>query len=131
VATAGLSAPAISAPIRHVLRKQVKHGNLTVLKAEVRTIDVAGRSVVVDGGERIAWDHLIVAAGATHSYFGHDEWAVHAPGLKTLADAFDIRSRVIGAFERAERAADDASREAWMTFAVIGGGPTGVEMAGR
>jgi len=130
VATAGLSAPAISAPIRHVLRKQVKHGNLTVLKAEVRTIDVAGRSVVVDGGERIAWDHLIVAAGATHSYFGHDEWAVHAPGLKTLADAFDIRARVIGAFERAERAADDASREAWMTFAVIGGGPTGVEMAG-
>ena len=130
VATAGLSAPAISAPIRHVLQRQMKRGNLTILKAEVQSIDVAGRSVGVDGGERIAWDHLIVAAGTTHSYFGHDEWAVHAPGLKTLADAFDIRARVIGAFERAERAADPAERDAWMTFAVIGGGPTGVEMAG-
>jgi NADH dehydrogenase len=130
VATAGLSAPAISAPIRHVLRTQIKRGKLTVLKAEVETIDVAGRSVVVDGGERIAWDHLIVAAGATHSYFGHDEWAAYAPGLKTLADAFDIRARVIGAFERAERARDESDRAAWMTFAVVGGGPTGVEMAG-
>jgi NADH dehydrogenase len=130
VATAGLSAPAISAPIRHVLQRQMKRGNLTILKAEVQSIDVAGRSVGVDGGERIAWDHLIVAAGATHSYFGHDEWAAHAPGLKTLADAFDIRARVIGAFERAERAGDEAERDAWMTFAVIGGGPTGVEMAG-
>ena len=130
VATAGLSAPAISAPIRHVLQRQMKRGNLTILKAEVQSIDVAGRSIGVDGGERIAWDHLIVAAGTTHSYFGHDEWAVHAPGLKTLADAFDIRARVIGAFERAERAADPAERDAWMTFAVIGGGPTGVEMAG-
>jgi len=130
VATAGLSAPAVSAPIRHVLQRQMKRGNLTILKAEVQAIDVAGKSVTVDGGERIAWDHLIVAAGATHSYFGHDEWAAHAPGLKTLADAFDIRARVIGAFERAERAQDAASRDAWMTFAVIGGGPTGVEMAG-
>jgi len=130
VATAGLSAPAICAPIRHVLQRQMKRGNLTILKAEVQSIDVAGRSIGVDGGERIAWDHLIVAAGTTHSYFGHDEWAVHAPGLKTLADAFDIRARVIGAFERAERAADPAERDAWMTFAVIGGGPTGVEMAG-
>ena len=130
VATAGLSAPAVSAPIRHVLQRQMKRGNLTILKAEVQAIDVAGHTVTVDGGERIAWDHLIVAAGATHSYFGHDEWAVHAPGLKTLADAFDIRARVIGAFEQAERALDDASRDAWMTFAVIGGGPTGVEMAG-
>jgi len=130
VATAGLSAPAVSAPIRHVLQRQMKRGNLTILKAEVQAIDVARRNVTVDGGERIAWDHLIVAAGATHSYFGHDEWAAHAPGLKTLADAFDIRARVIGAFERAERALDAASRDAWMTFAVIGGGPTGVEMAG-
>jgi NADH dehydrogenase len=130
VATAGLSAPAVSAPIRHVLQRQMKRGNLTILKAEVQAIDVAGKSVTVDGGERIPWDHLIVAAGATHSYFGHDEWAAHAPGLKTLADAFDIRARVIGAFERAERAQDAASRDAWMTFAVIGGGPTGVEMAG-
>jgi len=130
VATAGLSAPAVSAPIRHVLLPQMKRGNLTILKAEVQAIDVVGHSATLDGGERIDWDHLIVAAGATHSYFGHDEWARHAPGLKTLADAFDIRARVIGAFEHAERALDDASRDAWMTFAVIGAGPTGVEMAG-
>ncbi len=130
VATAGLSAPAVSAPIRHVLRPQMQRGNLTILKAEVQAIDVAGRCAVLDGGERVAWDHLIVAAGATHSYFGHDDWAPHAPGLKTLANAFDIRARVIGAFESAERAADTATRDAWMTFVVIGGGPTGVEMAG-
>jgi NADH dehydrogenase len=130
VATAGLSAPAVSAPIRHALRHEMKRGNLTILKAEVRTIDVAARTVSLDGGEKIAWDHLIVAAGATHGYFGHDEWQRHAPGLKTLADAFDIRSRVIGAFESAERATVEAERNAWMTFVVIGGGPTGVEMAG-
>jgi len=130
VATAGLSAPAVSAPIRHALRREMKRGNLTILKAEVRTIDVAARTVSLDGGEKIAWDHLIVAAGATHGYFGHDEWQRYAPGLKTLADAFDIRSRVIGAFESAERATAEAERNAWMTFVVIGGGPTGVEMAG-
>jgi len=130
VATAGLSAPAVSAPIRHALRHEMKRGNLTILKAEVRTIDVAARTASLDGGETIAWDHLIVAAGATHGYFGHDEWERHAPGLKTLADAFDIRARVIGAFESAECATVDAERNAWMTFVVIGGGPTGVEMAG-
>ncbi|MGZ5277022.1 MAG: NAD(P)/FAD-dependent oxidoreductase [Caldimonas sp.] len=130
VATAGLSAPAVSAPIRHVLRREMKRGNLTILKAEVRTIDVAGHTATLDGEELIAWDHLIVAAGATHSYFGHDDWARHAPGLKTLADAFDIRARMIGAFESAERALDAATRDAWLTFVVIGGGPTGVEMAG-
>ena len=130
VATAGLSAPAVSAPIRHVLRPEMKRGNLTILKAEVQAIDVGTRTATLDGGERIVWDHLIVAAGATHSYFGHDDWARFAPGLKTLADAFDIRARVIGAFENAERALDDATRDAWMTFVVIGGGPTGVEMAG-
>jgi len=130
VATAGLSAPAVSAPIRHALRHEMKRGNLTILKAEVRTIDVAARTASLDGGETIAWDHLIVAAGATHGYFGHDEWERHGPGLKTLADAFDIRSRVIGAFESAERATADAERNAWMTFVVIAGGPTGVEMAG-
>ncbi len=130
VATAGLSAPAVSAPIRHVLKVEMKRGNLTILKGEVGAIDVAARTATLDGGEQLAWDHLIVAAGATHSYFGHDEWAAYAPGLKTLADAFDIRARVINAFERAERANDDASRDAWLTFAVIGGGPTGVEMAG-
>lgn len=130
VATAGLSAPAISAPIRHILRREMKRGNLTVLQAEVTAIDAADKSVVLDDGERLDYDHLIVGAGATHSYFGHDDWAPYAPGLKTLADAFDIRARVIGAFERAERCADPAERAAWMSFVVVGAGPTGVEMAG-
>lgn len=130
VATAGVSAPAISAPIRHILQKQVSAGRLTVLQAEVTAIDAPGHAVLLDDGVRINYDHLIVAAGATHSYFGHDEWAAHAPGLKTLADAFDIRARVIGAFERAERCSDPAERAAWMNFVVVGAGPTGVEMAG-
>jgi NADH dehydrogenase len=130
VATAGLTAPAVSAPIRHVLRRQMATGRLTVLQADVTDIDTAARCVVLDGDERIGYDHLIVAAGATHSYFGRDEWAAHAPGLKTLTDAFEIRARVIGAFEHAERSSDPAAREPWLTFVVIGGGPTGVEMAG-
>jgi NADH:ubiquinone reductase (H+-translocating) len=130
VATAGLSAPAVSAPIRHTLRRQMKRGNLTVLQAEVTDIDAAARKLTLDGSEPLEYDHLIVAAGATHSYFGHDEWAEHAPGLKTLADAFSIRAKVIGAFERAERCKTDAERAPWMTFVVIGAGPTGVEMAG-
>ena len=130
VATAGLSAPAVSAPIRHVLRREMTRGNLTILKAEVQDVDVAARQVVLDGSERLPYDHLVVAAGATNSYFGHHDWQRHAPGLKTLADAFEIRSRVIGAFENAERAAEAAQRDAWLTFVVIGGGPTGVEMAG-
>jgi NADH dehydrogenase len=104
VATAGLTAPAVSGPIRHVLRRQMATGRLTVLQAVVTDIDAAARCVVLDGGERITYDHLIVAAGATHSYFGHDDWAAHAPGLKTLADAFEIRARVIGASTRARRA---------------------------
>jgi len=130
VATAGLSAPAVSAPIRHVLRREMKRGNLTVLQAEVLGFDAEARRVLLDDDQSIAYDYLIVAAGATHSYFGHDDWARHAPGLKTLADAFAIRSRVIGAFENAERLTDASHREPWMTFVVIGAGPTGVEMAG-
>jgi len=130
VATAGLAAPAVSAPIRHVLRREMQHGRLTVLQATVTDIHVAGRTVQLDDGALIAYDHLIVAAGSTHSYFGHDGWAAHAPGLKTLADAFDMRARVIGAFERAERCSDAAERDAWMNFVVIGAGPTGVELAG-
>lgn len=136
VATAGLSAPAVSAPIRHILRREMKRGNLTVLQGEVTEIDVVGRRVIVagtmpgDGADAIEYDHLIVAAGTTNSYFGHSEWARHAPGLKTLADAFVIRARVIGAFEEAERATDPAVRARWLTVAIIGGGPTGVEMAG-
>ncbi|NUZ07153.1 NAD(P)/FAD-dependent oxidoreductase [Piscinibacter koreensis] len=129
VATAGLSAPAISAPIRHVLRREMRRGNLTILQAEAHAIDVAARTVDI-GAEALPYDHLIVAAGATHSYFGHPEWAAHAPGLKTLADALSIRARMIGAFEHAERCTDETAREPWLTFVVIGGGPTGVEMAG-
>jgi NADH:ubiquinone reductase (H+-translocating) len=130
VATAGLSAPAISAPIRHTLRREMQRGNLTILQAEVTAIDAPTTSVTLDDGSRLHFDHLIVAPGATHSYFGHDDWARHAPGLKTLADAFEIRAKVIGAFEHAERCEDQTQRDAWMTFVVIGAGPTGVEMAG-
>lgn len=130
VATAGLPAPAIAGPIRHILRKQIARGNLTVLMGEVTSIDTASNCVVVDGGEHIHYDHLIVAAGATHSYFGRDDWAKYAPGLKTLGDAFTIRRRVLTAFEQAERETDPSKREPWLTFAVVGAGPTGVEMAG-
>lgn len=130
VATAGLSAPAISAPIRHTLRREMERGNLTILQAEVTGIDAGKRQVTLDDGQALPYDHLIVAAGATHSYFGHDDWAAHAPGLKTLADAFNIRARVIGAFEAAERCTEAGARDPWMTFVVIGAGPTGVEMAG-
>lgn len=130
VATAGLPAPAIAGPIRHILRKQIAKGNLTVLMAEVTSIDTASNCVVLDVGEHIHFDHLIVAAGATHSYFGRDEWAKYAPGLKTLGDAFSIRRRVLTAFEQAERETDPVKRGPWLTFAVVGAGPTGVEMAG-
>jgi NADH dehydrogenase len=130
VATAGLPAPAIAAPIRHILRKQIARGNLTVLMGEVTSIDSASNCVVLDGGEHIHYDKLILAAGATHSYFGRDDWAKYAPGLKTLGDAFTIRRRVLTAFEQAERETDPAKREPWLTFAVVGAGPTGVEMAG-
>ncbi|MFZ2651024.1 MAG: FAD-dependent oxidoreductase, partial [Burkholderiaceae bacterium] len=130
VATAGLSAPAISAPIRHTLRAQMQGGRLTILQAEVMAIDATRMSVTLDDGVCLSFDHMIVAPGATHSYFGHDAWAPFAPGLKTLADALDIRARVIGAFEHAERCTEPAQREAWLSFVVIGAGPTGVEMAG-
>jgi NADH dehydrogenase len=127
VATAGLSAPSIAAPIRHIFRRQQ---NLIVLMGEIVAIDTAQRSVSIEGANNIAYDHLIVAAGATHSYFGNDAWAAHAPGLKTLEDAFSIRRRVLLAFEHAERETDDTQRRAWLTFAVIGAGATGVELAG-
>ncbi|WP_460890913.1 NAD(P)/FAD-dependent oxidoreductase, partial [Ramlibacter alkalitolerans] len=127
VATAGLPAPAIAAPVRHLFRHQP---NVTTLLGEVTAIDAVARSVRLADGAVLPYDHLIVAAGATHSYFGHDAWAAHAPGLKTLADAFEVRRRVLVAFEAAEKEADAARREAWLTFVVIGGGPTGVELAG-
>jgi NADH:ubiquinone reductase (H+-translocating) len=127
VATAGLSAPAIAAPVRHLFRHQA---NVTTLLGEVVAIDAQAHCVQLQDGLRLPYDHLIVAAGATHSYFGRDDWAPFAPGLKTLADAFDIRRRVLLAFEAAEKEADPQARAAWLTFVVIGGGPTGVEMAG-
>jgi NADH dehydrogenase len=127
VATAGLSAPAIAAPVRHLFRKQ---HNVTTLLGEAVAIDAAARLVRLADGGLLPYDHLVVAAGSTHSYFGHDEWARFAPGLKTLADAFEIRRRVLLAFEEAEKVDDPALRAAWLTFVVIGGGPTGVELAG-
>lgn len=126
VATAGLSPGDIASPIRWILRRQK---NVEVLLAEVVRIDAERRTVVLSDGEA-AYDYLIVATGATHAYFGHDDWQAAAPGLKTLEDALGIRRRVLLAFERAEREADPARRGALLTFVVIGGGPTGVELAG-
>ncbi len=127
VATAGLAAPAIAAPIRHILRHR---RNITVLLGEVARVEPAAKRILLEDGSTLEYDALIVAAGATHSYFGHDEWAPHAPGLKTLDDAFEIRSRVLMAYERAERETDPARREASLTFVIVGAGPTGVELAG-
>ena len=127
VATAGLAAPAVAEPIRRILARQK---NTTVLYGEARRVDLAARKVVLENGEEIAYDRLILATGVTDSYFGHDDWRAHAPGLKTLEDAFDIRRRILLAFEHAEREADPAKRAAWLTFVVIGAGATGVEMAG-
>jgi len=127
VATAGLSAPSISAPIRHILERQK---NATVLLGEVRQIVPGEKKVLLEDGSAVAYDYLVVASGTTNNYFGNDAWAPFAPGLKTLAEALDIRSRILLAFERAEREADPARRSAWLTFVVIGGGATGVELAG-
>ena len=127
VATAGLAAPAIAEPIRRALAKQ---DNATVLYAEAQRVDVAARTVVLEDGQTLTYDRLILATGVTDSYFGHDEWRAHAPGLKTLEDAFEIRERILLAFEHAEREADPVKRASWLTFVVIGAGATGVEMAG-
>ena len=127
VATAGLSAPDIAAPLRQILRDQ---RNVRVLMAEVSGIDIAARRVQMVDGQALAYDQLLVATGATHAYFGHDGWAQHAPGLKTLDDALLIRRRLLLAFERAEAAATPQEQQAWLHFAVVGGGPTGVELAG-
>lgn len=126
VATAGLNPSDIAAPIRGILRRQ---RNTTVLLAEVTAIDLATRRVLLSDGD-IGYDFLILAAGATDDYFGHEAWAQHAPGLKSFDDAVEIRTRVLLAFEAAERASDDVERARWLTFVVIGGGPTGVELAG-
>jgi NADH dehydrogenase len=128
VATGGLSAPSIAAPIRHILANQL---NTAVLMAEIKEINKLERFVALEDGTRIRYDYLIVATGAAHSYFGREEWAPYAPGLKTLGDALEIRRRMLVAFERAERETDPVKRAQWLTFVVIGGGPTGVELAGQ
>jgi NADH dehydrogenase len=126
VATAGLAAPSIAAPLRSILRDQ---RNATVIMGQVSSIDAA-RRVVVASGQEYPYDYLLVASGATHAYFGRDHWEPDAPGLKTLDDAFLIRRRVLAAFEQAEATTDEATRDACLSFVVIGGGPTGVELAG-
>jgi NADH dehydrogenase len=126
VATAVLSPADIAAPIRAILRRQP---NLEVVLAEVTAIDLAAKEVVLEDG-RMPYDYLILAAGVSHAYFGHDEWQPLAPGLKTLEDGLEIRRRILLAFEQAEREADPVRQQALMTFVVVGGGPTGVELAG-
>ncbi|MET0286829.1 MAG: NAD(P)/FAD-dependent oxidoreductase [Polyangiales bacterium] len=126
VATAALAAPDVSAPIRKLLWKQK---NVTVWMANVTRIDVTRRRIVLEQGET-GYDYLIVATGMTHAYFGYDQWAAHAPGLKTVGEALDVRRRILRAFENAELASSPDERRAWTTFVVIGAGPTGVELAG-
>jgi NADH:ubiquinone reductase (H+-translocating) len=127
VATAALNPSDIASPIRSILRTSK---NTEVLLAEVCDIDVKTRQVRFTDGDSRSYDYLIVGTGARHSYFGHDEWEPLAPGLKSLEDALEIRRRVLLAFERAERETDPVRRHAYLTFVVVGGGPTGVEMAG-
>lgn len=126
VATAALSAPDIAAPIRKVLSHQ---DNTTVLMGEVVDFDLEEERVILKDGE-IDFDYLIVAAGMQTHYFGNDDWARHAPGLKNVSDAFEIRRKVLLAFEAAERETDPEKQKEWLTFTVIGAGPTGVELAG-
>jgi NADH dehydrogenase len=128
VAAGALSEGECAATIRGMLRRQ---GNATLLMASVTAIDADAQKVTLDSGERLDYDSLILAGGAETSYFGHDEWAKDAPGLKTLADAVELRDRIFGAFEQAERATDEAARKEWLSFVVVGGGPTGVEVSGQ
>jgi len=128
VACGGLSPGECATPIRTALRR---NANTTVLMAQATGLDAERRRLALDTGEQLPYDSLIVACGARTSYFGHDEWQSFCSGLKTLADAEDLRNRIYGAFEEAERCEDPAQREAWLTFVVIGGGPTGVEIAGE
>src|SRR5436190_24202088 len=127
VATASLSPGDIASPIRWILRRQQ---NLQVLLGEADSIDVERRRVTLADGATMDYDYLILAPGARHTYFGHDGWADAAPGLKTLEDALEIRRRVLLAFEWAERESDAAEQQKLLTFAIVGGGPTGVELAG-
>jgi NADH:ubiquinone reductase (H+-translocating) len=126
VATAGLAAPSIAAPLRHILRRQP---NVSVRLGTVGSVDASVRRVIVDGTPH-SYDYLVMATGVTHTYFGHGGWSMHAPGLKTLEDALAMRARILLAFERAEAVEDSVGRESWLTFVIVGGGPTGVELAG-
>ena len=126
VATAGLSPAEIAQPIRSILRRQ---RNATVLLGRVTGVDTETRAVLI-GERRVPYDYLIVATGARHNYFGHDEWEAVAPGLKKIEDATDIRRRILLAFEEAENAAHAEDKAPMLTFAIVGGGPTGVELAG-
>jgi NADH dehydrogenase len=127
VATASLSPAEIAQPIRSILRDQ---SNARVLLDEVTGVDVARKAVRASSGQRIAYDYLILATGARHSYFGKDQWEAHAPGIKSVDDATRVRGKILTAFERAEVETDPAERRRLLTFVVVGGGPTGVEMAG-
>jgi len=127
VATGALSPGEIASPIRHVL---YRNRNTRVLLGEVTDIDAAAKEIVVDGAGRIPYDTLIVATGAAHHYFGHPEWEQYAPGLKSIEDATAMRGKILVAFERAELEHDPDLRRAWLTFVVVGAGPTGVELAG-
>jgi NADH:ubiquinone reductase (H+-translocating) len=127
VATAALSATDVAEPIRKVLRRQK---SVQVLFAEVTEIDTQAREVRMTCGHRVGYRYLVLASGAGHGYFGHNEWAQWAPGLKTIEDARHIRSQLLLTFERAERTTDPAERERLLSIAIIGGGPTGVELAG-
>ncbi|MEP7126078.1 MAG: NAD(P)/FAD-dependent oxidoreductase [Byssovorax sp.] len=127
VATAGLNPSDIAFPIRSIFRKKE---NVEVLLGNVAAIHPESRTITLEDGATISYDTLIVATGATHSYFGHPEWSEVAPGLKTIEDALEIRKRIFFAFEAAEREPDLTLRAPWLTFVVVGGGPTGVELAG-
>src|SRR5580765_3712724 len=127
VATAALSPGDIASPIRWILRHQK---NVRVLLAGARAIDADHRRVEMEGTDAIHYDYLILATGSAHAYFGHPEWAARAPGLKTLDDALEMRRQVLLAFEAAEREADPAAQRRFLTFAIVGAGPTGVELAG-
>src|SRR5262249_45407029 len=126
VAMAGLSPADVAAPLRSMLSE---YSNITVLLGEVKEIDLEHQVAVADLG-RISYDYLVLCCGATHFYFGHDEWEENAPGLKTIEQATEIRRRVLIAFEHAERLTDPEERRKFLTFIVVGGGPTGVELAG-
>ena len=126
VATGGLSPGEIAQPLRFILRRS---GNTEVLLAEVVDLDSVNRRVILRDGEA-GYDTLIVATGSSHHYFGHGEWEAYAPGLKTIEDATEISGRILVAFEKAEREQDTEARRAWLTFVVVGAGPTGVELAG-